>query len=186
MVDFAALRNQILFGEGDESGREPSTLEKEAFDPTTGIPLFIGAATVAFCAADKAKFDVLGDHRPLAFILLGVAPLAYGLGRLSRGTTAHAEVGRYEHLLEATQRVYEAELEKRDGDGHEAEENLPQTGYLAEDAQYFFEPVANAEHVDFGSHGIYGAAVGQEQFAFEPAAEMFAPRVSYEAETFGW
>ena len=31
--------------------------------------------------------------------------------------------------------------------------------YLADDAQYLFEPVATADHVDFGSHGVYGAAV---------------------------
>ena len=27
----------------------------------------------------------------------------------------------------------------------------------------------------FGSHGIYGAAVGQEAFGFSPTADLFAP-----------
>ncbi len=65
MVDFASLRNQILFGEGDDTPREPSSLEKEALNPSTGIPLFLGAGTLAFCGLDKAKFDVLGAHRTL-------------------------------------------------------------------------------------------------------------------------
>ena len=72
MVDFASLRNQILFGEGDETPREPSTVEKEALEPSTGIPLFLGAGTLAFCGLDKAKFDVLGAHRTIVAIALGV------------------------------------------------------------------------------------------------------------------
>ena len=114
MVDFASLRNQILFGEGDETPREPSTVEKEALEPSTGIPLFLGAGTLAFCGLDKAKFDVLGAHRTIVAIALGVAPL------------------------------------------------------------------------DFGSHGLYGAAVGQESFGFGPSADLFAPRVSFESQTYGW
>ena len=47
-------------------------------------------------------------------------------------------------------------------------EQVEQTAYLADDAQYLFEPIANADHVDFGSHGIYGSAVGQEAFGFAP------------------
>ena len=115
MVDFASLRNQILFGEGDETPREPSTLEKEALEPSTGIPLFLGAGTLAFCGLDKAKFDVLGAHRTIVAIALGVAPLAYGLGRLTRGNQAQTEIKRYESLLEATQNAYENEMEKEDG-----------------------------------------------------------------------
>lgn len=185
MVDFASLRNQILFGEGDDTPREPSSLEKEALNPSTGIPLFLGAGTLAFCGLDKAKFDVLGAHRTLVAIVFGVAPLAYGLGRITRGNVAQDEIKRYESLLEATQNAYESEMEKHSEEESNAEQ-VEQTAYLADDAQYLFEPIANADHVDFGSHGIYGSAVGQEAFGFAPTADLFAPRVSYEAQTFGW
>jgi hypothetical protein len=185
MVDFAELRNQILFGEGDTSPREQSSIEKEVMTPSTGVPLFLGAATLAFCIADKAKFDVLGSHRTITCIALGVAPLAYGLGRVSRGVSAQDEIKRYESLLEATQNAYENEREDDDEVEQNAEQ-VEQMAYLADDAQYLFEPMASADHVDFGSHGIYGAAVGQESFGFAPTADLFAPRVSYESQTFGW
>ena len=185
MVDFAELRNQILFGEGDTSPREQSSIEKEVMTPSTGVPLFLGAATLAFCIADKAKFDVLGSHRTITCIALGVAPLAYGLGRVSRGVSAQDEIKRYESLLEATQNAYENEMEKEDEQENNAEQ-VEQQAYLADDAHYLFEPIATADHVDFGGHGVYGAAVGQESFGFGPSADLFAPRASFEQKTFGW
>ena len=185
MVDFASLRNQILFGEGDETPREPSTVEKEALEPSTGIPLFLGAGTLAFCGLDKAKFDVLGAHRTIVAIALGVAPFAYGLGRLTRGNQAQTEIKRYESLLEATQNAYEDEMDQDDEQENNAEQ-VEQQAYLADDAQYLFEPMATADHVDFGSHGVFGAAVGQESFGFGPSADLFAPRASFESQTFGW
>jgi hypothetical protein len=185
MVDFAQLRNQILFGEGDTTPREPSSLEKEVMSPSTGIPLFLGVATLAFCIIDKAKFDVLGNHRTITCIALGVAPLAYGLGRATRGMASQDEIKRYESLLEATQNAYEDENEDEEEQENNAEQ-VEQMAYLADDAQYLFEPVATADHVDFGSHGLYGAAVGQESFGFAPSSDLFAPRVSYESQTFGW
>ena len=181
MVDFATLRNQILFGEGVETPeREPGPTETEALSPVTGVPLFVGAATLIFSAVDKAKFDLLGSHRPVAMILFGVAPLAFGLGRLSRGRKAQEEIKRYESLLEATQNAYESELNS------EEQQQAAQMGYLEDDAQYYFDPVATAENVGLGTVGVYGDAIGQEPFSFEANDGLFAPRVSYESQTFGW
>ena len=61
MVDFVALRNQILHGEGAEPvEREPSKVEKESFQLSTGIPLFVGASTLAFIGLDRFKLKMLG------------------------------------------------------------------------------------------------------------------------------
>jgi hypothetical protein len=186
MVDFATLRNQILFGEGVETPeREPGPTEVEALSPVTGVPLFVGAATLIFSAVDKAKFDLLGSHRPMAMILFGVAPLAFGLGRLSRGRGAQEEIKRYESLLEATQSAYEAELESEEKQ-QAAEQQPDQMGYLEDDAQYYFDPVATASNIGLGTVGVYGDAIGQEPFSFEANDGLFAPRVSYESQTFGW
>ena len=61
MVDFVALRNQILHGEGIEPvEREPSKVEKESFKLSTGIPLFVGLSTLAFIGLDRFKLKMLG------------------------------------------------------------------------------------------------------------------------------
>ena len=185
MVDFATLRNQILFGEGVETPeRERGPTETGALSPVTGVPLFVGAATLIFSAVDKAKFDLLGSHRPMAMILFGVAPLAFGIGRLCRGRMAQGEIKRYESLLEATQTAYEAEIDSEEE--HSAERQPDQMGYLENDAQYYFEPVATVENMGLGTVGVYGDAIGQEPFSFEANEGLFAPRVSYEQQTFGW
>ena len=185
MVDFAELRNQILFGEGDTTPREKSSLETEVMVPSTGLPLFLGAATLAFCILDKAKFDVLGNHRTITCIAFGVAPLAYGLGRVGRGMSCQSDIKKYESLLEATQNAYEDEDSAAETDSKSAEQ-VEQMAYLADDAQYLFEPSVSAEHVDFGSHVLHGAAVGQESFGFSPSSDLFAPRATFEQKTFGW
>jgi len=113
-----------------------------------------------------------------------VAPLAFGIGRLSRGRMAQEEIKRYESLLEATQTAYEAEIDSEEE--HSAERQPDQMGYLENDAQYYFEPVATVENMGLGTVGVYGDAIGQEPFSFEANEGLFAPRVSYEQQTFGW
>ena len=89
MVDFVALRNQILHGEGIEPvEREPSRVEKESFQLSTGIPLFVGLSTLAFIGIDRFKLKMLGTAATPLMMFLGVAPLSYGLGRLTLGMTS--------------------------------------------------------------------------------------------------
>ena len=59
-------------------------------------------------------------------------------------------------------------------------------GMLDPDAHYYFEAAPSADYLDFGSNGIFGDAIGQEITSFEATQDLFAPRVSYEAQTFGW
>lgn len=182
MVDFAALRNQILHGEGDEPvEREPSAVETESFKLSTGIPLFVGLSTLAFVGLDRFKLKMLGKAQTPLLMLLGVAPLSYGLGRLTRGINSQDEIKRYERLLEATQSAY-SDMDAE----QEVEETPEQVGYLAPDAEYYFAPTASADHLNFGSFGLHGDAIGQEIFAYEAHQDLFAPRQSFESQTFGW
>tara|TARA_B100000683_G_scaffold275534_1_gene326644 strand:- start:1217 stop:1777 length:561 start_codon:yes stop_codon:yes gene_type:complete len=186
MVDFVALRNQILHGEGvDPVEREPSKVEKESFQLSTGIPLFVGASTLAFIGLDRFKLKMLGAAQIPLMMLLGVAPLSYGIGRLTRGISAQEETNRYEKLLDATQAAY-SDLEEQEEQQEQAAEQPDQVGMLDPDAHYYFEAAPSADYLDFGSNGIFGDAIGQEITSFEATQDLFAPRVSYEAQTFGW
>lgn len=72
MVDFVALRNQILHGEGIEPvEREPSRVEKESFQLSTGIPLFVGLSTLAFIGIDRFKLKMLGSAATPLMMFLG-------------------------------------------------------------------------------------------------------------------
>ena len=174
MVDFVALRNQILHGEGVEPvEREPSKVEKESFQLSTGIPLFVGASTLAFIGLDRFKLKMLGAAQIPLMMLLGVAPLSYGLGRLTRGISAPEETNRYD-------------LEEQEEEQEQAAEQPDQVGMLDPDAHYYFEAAPSADYLDFGSNGVFGDAIGQEITSFEATQDLFAPRVSYEAQTFGW
>ncbi len=96
MVDFVALRNQILHGEGEEPAeRQPTAVETESFKLSTGIPLFVGLSTLAFIGLDKFKLKMLGKAQTPLMMLMGVAPLSYGLGRLTRGLHSQDEIKRY-------------------------------------------------------------------------------------------
>ena len=57
---------------------------------------------------------------------------------------------------------------------------------LDPDAHYYFEAAPSADYHDFGSNGVFGDDIGQEITSFEATQDLFAPRVSYEAQTFGW
>ena len=185
MVDFVALRNQILHGEGIEPvTREPSRVEKESFQLSTGIPLFIGLSTLAFIGIDRFKLKMLGTAATPLMMFLGVAPLSYGLGRLSRGLTSQEEQQKYERLLDATQAAY-SDLDEEDEE-KSAEENPDQVGLLDPDAHYYFDAAPSADNLNFGSNGLFGDAIGQEITSFEANQDLFAPRVSYESQTFGW
>ena len=160
MVDFVALRNQILHGEGIEPvEREPSRVEKESFQLSTGIPLFVGLSTLAFIGIDRFKLKMLGTAATPLMMFLGVAPLSYGLGRLTRGMTSQEE---------------------------QAAENPDQVGMLDPDAQYYFDAAPSVDYLNFGSNGLFGDAIGQEITSFEANQDLFAPRQSFESQTFGW
>ena len=48
-------------------------------------------------------------------------------------------------------------------------------------------PTATAETLTFGAMGDYGAAIGQEQFAFRPESESLrGPRRSFEGDLWGY
>jgi len=186
MVDFVALRNQILHGEGEEpTERQPTAVETESFKLSTGIPLFVGLSTLAFIGLDKFKLKMLGKAQTPLMMLMGVAPLSYGLGRLTRGLHSQDEIKRYERLLEATQSAY-SDLDEQAAETEEKEAQPDQVGYLDPDAQYYFDPAPSADHLNFGSMGIHGDAIGQEIFAYEAHQDLFAPRQSFESQTFGW
>jgi len=187
MVDFVALRNQILHGEGEEvSERQPTSVETESFKLATGIPLFVGLSTLAFIVLDKFKLKMLGKAQIPLMMLMGIAPLSYGVGRLTRGLSSHEEMKRYERLLEATQSAY-ADLDEQAAEFEGDTESQPeQLGYLDPDAQYFFEPAVSANHLNFGAVGLQGDAIGQEIFAYEAHQDLFSPRQSFESQTFGW
>ena len=184
MVDFVALRNQILHGEGIEPvEREPSRVEKESFQLSTGIPLFVGLSTLAFIGIDRFKLKMLGSAATPLMMFLGVAPLSYGLGRLTRGMTSQEEQQRYERLLDATQAAY-SDLDE--GEEEQAAENPDQVGMLDPDAQYYFDAAPSVDYLNFGSNGLFGDAIGQEITSFEANQDLFAPRQSFESQTFGW
>ena len=185
MVDFVALRNQILHGEGVEpTERQPSRVEKESFKLSTGIPLFIGISTLAFIGIDRFKLKMLGTTAMPLMMFLGVAPLSYGLGRLSRGMTSQEEQQKYERLLDATQAAY-SDLDEQEEE-KSAEENPDQVGLLDPDAQYYFDAAPSVNYLNFGSNGLFGDAIGQEITSFEANQDLFAPRQSFESQTFGW
>ncbi len=184
MVDFVALRNQILHGEGIEPvEREPSRVEKESFQLSTGIPLFVGLSTLAFIGIDRFKLKMLGNAATPLMMFLGVAPLSYGLGRLTRGMTSQEEQQRYERLLDATQEAY-SDLDEEEEE--QAAENPDQVGMLDPDAQYYFDAAPSVDYLNFGSNGLFGDAIGQEITSFEANQDLFAPRQSFESQTFGW
>lgn len=185
MVDFVALRNQILHGEGIEPvEREPSKVEKESFKLSTGIPLFVGLSTLAFIGLDRFKLKMLGTAATPLMMFLGIAPLSYGLGRLSRGLTSQEEIQKYERLLDATQEAY-SDLDEEEQE-EQAAENPDQVGMLDPDAHFYFEAAPSADYLDFGSNGVFGDAIGQEMTTFAANDALFAPRVSYESQAFGW
>ena len=42
------------------------------------------------------------------------------------------------------------------------------------------------QDLNFGSNGLFGDAIGQEITSFEANQDLFAPRQSFESQTFGW
>ena len=195
MIDFADLRNRILYGEGEEEETsEPSSMSKELFleQPLTGFATILGGATVAFCGLDKMKFELLGQYRMPVFIGLGVAPLMFGLGRLTRGFNAQDQISRYENLVMAAEsavRAAESEAEEKAAEEQqqEAQENDYQYDLLWDGVERHHTPTATAETLTFGAMGDYGAAIGQEQFAFRPESESLrGPRRSFEGDLWGY
>ena len=195
MIDFADLRNRILYGEGEEeSSSEPSSLSKELFldQPITGFATILGGATIAFCGLDKMKFELLGQYRIPVFIGLGVAPLMFGLGRLTRGFSAQNEIDRYENLVAAAEnavREVESEAEEKSAEEEtkQAQNNDYHFDLLWDGVERHHIPTATAETVTFGAMGDYGAAIGQEQFAFRPEDDgLRGPRPSWDSSQWGY
>ena len=179
MIDFADLRNRILYGEGEEDEpSEPSGLSKEMFldQPLTGFATILGGATVAFCGLDKMKFELLGQYRIPVFVGLGVAPLMFGLGRLTRGFSAQEQISRYETLVAAAEnaaRQVESEAEEKSAeeDNKQAQDDDYHYDLLWDGVERHHAPTATAQNVSFGAFGDYGASIGQEQVAFRPESD---------------
>ena len=122
LVDFTELRNRVLAGEEDaEAEATPSTLSIE----TTGnnitlAALLVGGGVLAVRMLDRIKYegkifqpDESGtDYGKFVSVAFGWIPLAFGLGRVSRGVKAQEEIGKYETLVtEAENFVTEMEAE---------------------------------------------------------------------------
>ena len=195
MIDFADLRNRILYGEGEEDEpSEPSGLSKEMFldQPLTGFATILGGATVAFCGLDKMKFELLGQYRIPVFVGLGVAPLMFGLGRLTRGFSAQEQISRYETLVAAAEnaaRQVESEAEEKSAeeDNKQAQDDDYHYDLLWDGVERHHAPTATAQNVSFGAFGDYGASIGQEQVAFRPESDSLrGPRPSWDSTQWGY
>ncbi len=180
MLDFAELRNRILYADESEDSLEQkkTPLSEELTHPLTGFPLFLGGIMLAFVVMDKLKLNILAkegeyNYRPLVISVFGFLPLGLGIGRLWRGMAASKEAERYEKLVEAAeQEVIKLEEQIESDESSDASQD-----YASED--WAFHIPALPGSLGFGAEGIFeGQTVGQEPVVYR--------RPSFEAKTFGW
>ena len=182
LVDFTELRNQVLAGEGAEDLEEtPSVIKEETMN--NGLTLgsmLLGGAVLGMKLLDRIKYegkifkpeDSGTDYGPILGVALGWIPLAFGLGRLSRGVAAQNEIEKYETLVteaenyvqEVEEIMAEQEEEKKKAESKKAEtkENPYQMDLLTEDWKLHKPQSGN---IDFGlgiGSTAYGSAFGQQ------------------------
>ena len=184
LVDFTELRNRVLAGEEDaEAEATPSTLSLE----TTGnnitlAALLVGGGILTVRMLDRIKYegkifqpDESGtDYGKFVTVAFGWIPLAFGLGRVSRGLNAQDEIGKYETLVTEAENFVtemEAEMEVKEAEAAELQQKAAEkqsSGYqfdLLSENWKSHKPLGG--DLDFGGFGsnassTYGSAFGQQ------------------------
>ncbi len=179
LVDFTELRNRVLAGEEDaEAEVLPSPVKVETVGNTiTLASILLGAGVLGVRMLDRIKYegkifkpeDEGTDYGKFVSVAFGWIPLAFGLGRVTRGMSAQDEISKYETLVtEAENFVEEMESEMEEKAAEQAEQAAAAkntSGYqfdlLSEDWKLH---TATPGVVDFGGFGssAYGAAFGQQ------------------------
>ena len=167
LLDFKELRDRILAGEEDEEiTEEPqeTPFKQELKSKMTALPLCISAASFAIVGFDKWQNDgqMFKHYTPLIFIVGGILPLGFALGRLNRGSEAQVDETRYEKLLdEAQTALEESEEEKEAEQAAEDVKNDYRMDYLSADTA--------ATHIPTIGFGMTG--VGQEGVVYRPSSK---------------
>ncbi|MBO66688.1 MAG: hypothetical protein CL398_00100 [Acidiferrobacteraceae bacterium] len=178
-VDFAELRNQILFGESEGAEeRPPSPAMEEWKDNKTRGLAIVGITFLGFGAFEamkgglgifKAKSGEDGElsedghnYLPVLIPMLGVLPFGIALGRMWRGLSCQDEIERYEKLVQAAEeeveRHAEEAVEKAAEDAAHAESHD-----MLYNSDYFQPSIAG---FDFGTMGAFGPAIGQTPVSY--------------------
>ena len=122
LVDFTELRNRVLAGEEDaEAEALPSPIKTETVGNTiTLASILLGAGVLGVRMLDRIKYegkifkpeDEGTDYGKFVSVAFGWIPLAFGVGRITRGMAAQDEISKYETLVtEAENFVEEIENE---------------------------------------------------------------------------
>jgi len=182
LMDFTELRNQVLAGEDDEvSDPIPSSMKMETLDNGVTLgSLILGTTVLGMKLLDRLKYegkifkpeDSGQDYGPVIGLALGWFPLAFGLGRLSRGMAAQNEIEKYDRLVteaenyvqEYEEMMEEKEEERKESETKKAEtkQNPYQMDLLTEDWKLHKPSSGN---IDFGlgiGSTAYGSAFGQQ------------------------
>jgi hypothetical protein len=176
-VDFAELRNQILFGESEAEERPPSPIMEEWKDNRTRGLAIVGATFLAFGAFEamkgglgifKAKEGEDGEltdghnYLPLVIPIIGILPFGIAIGRLWRGISCQDEIERYEKLVQAAEE--EVGKQAEDAEEYAAEQEVAAQNHDMLYSSNTFVP--SISDFDFGTMGTFGPAIGQEPVAY--------------------
>lgn len=174
-MDFAQLRQNIF--ETEEADAIVDTpVRDELRKPSVGFPLLLGIGSVALWAFDR--FSQNGEllekegeynYRPLVTGLLGLLPLGFGLGQLTRGLASQEELEKYEQLVATAEEEMEkleseiVEMEQKNAE--EAQKSAAESSVSIGGVDFFM----NADTgVGTATQGVYGAAFGQQPIAMRP------------------